>query len=98
MSVGRKQDLIWDSFQEIKINGKIRRKAKCKLCGHVLQRIVSRMKTHQKICTMDENNDLLMKEENTRKIQLKETFSGTKICNGYKLLDFSLLSIFIGEA
>jgi len=45
MSVGRKQDLIWDSFQEIKINGKIGHKAKCKLCGHVLQGIVSRMKT-----------------------------------------------------
>jgi len=24
MSVGRKQNLIWDSFQEIKINSKIR--------------------------------------------------------------------------
>ena len=28
---------------------------------------------------MNENNDLLMKEEDTRKFQPKETFSGTKI-------------------
>ena len=29
MSVGRKQNLIWDSFQEIKINGKIRLDVNC---------------------------------------------------------------------
>ena len=29
MSVGRKQNLIWDSFQEIKINGKIRLNVNC---------------------------------------------------------------------
>ena len=53
--------------------------AKCKLCSYVLQGIFSKMETHQKICTMNENNDLLMKEKDTRKIQPKKTFSGAKI-------------------
>lgn len=46
MSAGRRKDLIWQDFLEIKnSDGKIR--AKCKTCEHEIAGLVARMKQHK---------------------------------------------------
>lgn len=53
---GRKKDIIWNNFNEIKEIGKSGYKAECKKCGKIFQGIVKRMIKHKTECESNVND------------------------------------------
>lgn len=51
-NTGRKRDIVWLSFDEIKNESRKGIRAKCKLCDKELEGQVSRMKIHLSQCTI----------------------------------------------
>lgn len=73
---GRRKDIIWNNFNEIKEIGKPGSKAECKKCGKQFQGIVKRMTKHKNVC--DSNiNDSSSSVECVDAVQLEST-SGSK--------------------
>lgn len=60
-STGRKKDLIWLSFEEIRNTSRKGLRAKCKHCGHEIEGQVKRMKDHLGKCIEIEKEDILDK-------------------------------------
>ena len=56
---GRKQDSVWLYYAKLANPGKTGCRAKCKQCGKVMQGLVTRMKQHQSICSVEEGSDLI---------------------------------------
>lgn len=56
MNSGRKRDVIWNEFTELKVADKQGSRAVCKRCNHELQGIVDRMKKHSKFCRKSNEN------------------------------------------
>lgn len=63
MSVGRKADPVWLSFEKVAVPDKTYNRARCKICKKEMQGLVSRMRKHLNECDMvviseDEENEI----------------------------------------
>lgn len=54
-NTGRKKDIIWVSFEEIRNESRKGLRAKCKNCGHEMEGQVKRMKDHLGKCIKNED-------------------------------------------